>query len=178
MCITIESRISEFTNIWGAGGQPKIPKKYRDVGSETGGNLRFFSLVLFGQLFAKRPGLIGGEEVVRSERNHKLSIFSLLKRTHFYSNSFKKIEYLTLIFLYFVHNRCLHSNLLLNTLTVCILNHYCQYNLPRIRISPRAKISDFLNLKNELIFQVFETIRIAAPPCLTETTYEQILFCT
>ena len=119
--------------------------------------------------FGERTWLVWGEEVVRSGRNHKLSTFSLLKRPHFYSNSFKKIsEYLTMIFLYFVHIRCLHSNLLLNTLTACILNHDCWDNLPKIRIFPRVKIPDSLNLKNELIFPVYETIRIAAPPPVSE----------
>ena len=60
-------------------------------------------------------------------------------------------------FLYLVHIRCLHSNLLLNTITVSILNHDYWHNLPKVRIAPRAKILDFLNMKNELIFQVFET---------------------
>ena len=41
-------------------------------------------------------------------------------------------------------------------------------------------MSDILNLKHELIFQVFETIFKSPPPppYLTETKYEHILFCT
>ena len=72
----------------------------------------------------------------------------LVKTTTFLQQKLQKnIRILTLIFLYF-----LHSNLLLYNITVCTLNHDYWHNLPKIRIAPRAKISDFLNLKNELIF--------------------------
>ena len=62
-----------------------------------------------------------------------------------------------------------------------ILNHDCWHNLSKIRIAFGAKITDILNLKHELIFQVCETILKSpppSPPCLTETEYEHILFCT
>ena len=85
--------------------------------------------------------------VIRSGIKHnKLSIFILSKLSHFHSSSCKKIsQYLNLIFCNFVPK--IQSNRI-NTLRVCILNHGCWYNLLKIRIAPREKNSDILNLKH------------------------------
>ena len=56
-----------------------------------GGQSQIFLLGTMWIAICKKTGLIGGEEVFESGRNHKLSFFSLLKRPHFYSNSWKKI---------------------------------------------------------------------------------------
>ena len=47
-----------------------------------------------------------------------------------------------------------------------ILNHDCWHNLSKIRIAFWAKITDILNFKHELIFQVCETILKSPPPPL------------